>query len=56
MFPLTFTEKMQKVIASYIPDNALNVAMQKRNLEKALRAEGFSRSEATKIVWIHFKK
>ncbi len=48
--------KICKVIAAHIPGTAVNVAQEKRQMEKRLRAEGHSRTHATALVSQHFAK
>lgn len=48
-------ERLQKKIVGLLPGTALNIAQQKRSVERRLRAEGFSRSAATAEVARRFK-
>lgn len=49
-------EKATKKIAGLIPGTGANIAMQKRAIERRLRAEGFSRTHAAAIVAERFKQ
>jgi hypothetical protein len=48
--------KISKFVAAHIPGTALNRARQKRRMEKQLRAEGHSRTQAMTLVNQHFRK
>lgn len=49
-------KKLCKKITAVIPGTAINVAQQKRRMEKELREKGYSRTHAVAVVAEHFKK
>ncbi len=49
-------EKIRKVIAAHVPGTAINLAQQKRAMEKRLRAEGHSKKDALVLTVQHFAK
>jgi len=49
-------EKATKTIAGLIPGTALNLAQQKRDFERKLKAQGMSRKQAMTATAAHFKK
>ena len=49
-------DKIRREIAAQIPGTEINLARQKRKLEKQLRVDGYSRAAAVAIVARRFRK
>lgn len=47
---MTLIAKIRREIAAHIPGTEINLARQKRQLERQLRADGYSRTAAVAIV------
>lgn len=48
-------ETLKKKVTGMIPGTPINIAQQKRKMEKELREKGYSRTHAVAVVAAHFK-
>lgn len=49
-------ENVRRTVAAWIPGTVPNIAQRKRQMERELRAKGYSRTHAVAVVADHFKK
>lgn len=49
-------KNITKLIAGLVPGTPVNLAQQKRDFEKRLRAQGYSRTHAKIMTSQHFRK
>ena len=49
-------ENVRRTVAAWIPGTVPNIAQRKRQMERELRAKGYSRTHAVAVVAEHFKK
>ncbi|MDO8248945.1 MAG: hypothetical protein Q7T78_04410 [Rhodoferax sp.] len=49
-------EALKKRVVGMIPGTTMNVALAKRQMERELREQGYSRSHAQALASQHFKK
>lgn len=49
-------DTIRRNVAALIPGTAINIAQQKRRMERDLQKQGLSRSHAQAIVAEHFKQ